>query len=353
MLKPRVARARDEFYFLCILDKTAHHAPQGMERRGGSKRMVAGHSWSATSSCAVAVCEGPVEACSEAISEGWSATRCSTSADGVARASEESLLPRCAQWPPRKSARIRVAITSLGPDDIEDRASLEAALARAEHLAAIPPVDKRIADAEAFIIRAKKLIEAESVKIMEAEKQKQIFEQELAQAEKDLIGFRQEAEMQGSGSVAQIDPVSSLDAELWRVGAELVQLRGVGQETDLPCGPSVKRVCRTRGACSDSTHANSGSSRAECMVGRTSFRIARRIVARRQHSCSGIEHQVVGRSRAYCRDDGGDDQLSALPPPWRGWCKIWSSGRTRWRGFEPRTTFAQEISPGNELNTCR
>ena len=72
-----------------------------------------------------------------------------------------------------------------------------------------------------------------------------VFEQELAQAEKDLIGIRQEAEMQGSGSVAQIDPVSALEAELSRVRAELVQLKGVGQETHLPFGPSVKRVCRT------------------------------------------------------------------------------------------------------------
>ena len=51
--------------------------------------------------------------------------------------------------------------------------------------------------------------------------------------------------MQGSGSVAQIDPVSALEAEVSRVRAELAQLRGVGQEADLRCGPSVKRVCHT------------------------------------------------------------------------------------------------------------
>ena len=56
-------------------------------------------------------------------------------------------------------------------------------------------MDKRIADAEALIVRAQKRIAAESAKIVEAEKQKQIFEQELAQAEKDLIGFRQVAEI--------------------------------------------------------------------------------------------------------------------------------------------------------------
>ena len=42
-----------------------------------------------------------------------------------------------------KIGRIRAAIASLGPDDIEERASLEAALACAEHLASVPPVDRR------------------------------------------------------------------------------------------------------------------------------------------------------------------------------------------------------------------
>ena len=86
-------------------------------------------------------------------------------------------------------------------------------------------MDKRIADAEAFIVRAKKRIAAESAKIVEAEKQKQTFEQELAQAGKDRIGFRKEAEMQGSGSDTPIDPVSALEAELSRVRTDLVQLR--------------------------------------------------------------------------------------------------------------------------------
>ena len=51
-------------------------------------------------------------------------------------------------------------------------------------------------------------VSPESTKIVEAERQKHIFEQELTRSEKDLIGFRQEAEMQGSGSGAPIDHVS-------------------------------------------------------------------------------------------------------------------------------------------------
>ena len=183
-----------------------------------------------------------------------------------------------------KIARIRAAIASLGPDDTEERASLEAALARAEHLAY----------AEAFIARAKKRIAAESAKVVEAEKQKQIFEQELAQAKKDLVAFRQEAGMQGSVRVGGRALASPRRAGSEKGG----RTRGrssmwTQRQTGLP----------HQGACSDSTHANSGSSRVECMVGRTSCRIARRILEGRQHSCSEIEHQAVGRGRAHGRDD--------------------------------------------------
>ena len=50
------------------------------------------------------------------------------------------------------------------------------------------------ADCRKFIARAQKRVAAEAAKIFEAEKQKQLFEDELAQAEKDLEGFRREAE---------------------------------------------------------------------------------------------------------------------------------------------------------------
>ena len=64
-------------------------------------------------------------------------------------------------------------------------------------------------DTEAFILRAQKCVTAETAKIVEAEKQKQLFNEELAQTEKDLEGFRREAE------TLQV-PVSALEAELVR-----------------------------------------------------------------------------------------------------------------------------------------
>ena len=185
-----------------------------------------------------------------------------------------------------KIGRIRAAIASLGPDVTEEKASLEAALVRAEHLASIPPVDKRIADAEAFTVRAKKRIEAESAKIVEAEKQKQIFEQELAQAEKD-----------------DRLPTRGRDVGQW--------FRCSDRSCVCVGGRALASPRRAGSVEGDRTRSRSS------MWTQHQFRIARRIVARRQHPCSGIERQVVGRSRAHVRDDRRDAQLSFLPPPWR------------------------------------
>ena len=54
---------------------------------------------------------------------------------------------------------------NLAVDDILEKASLEAALVRAQRQASVPPVDKRIAEPMAFIERAKKRVTAESTKI--------------------------------------------------------------------------------------------------------------------------------------------------------------------------------------------
>ena len=168
----------------------------------------------------------PVEASSEAVSEGWLPTRCSSSTD------ESHGRQR------RSFAEVRAMVTtkivaSEPPLPVwdQERTSLEAALARAEHLVSVPLVDRRIADTEAF---------TEST-----EKQKQIFKQELAQAEKDLIGFRQEAEMQGSGSVVQIDLVSVLGQALaspCRVGS----IEG-GRTRPISCWDPVSNGSATTG----------------------------------------------------------------------------------------------------------
>ena len=69
-----------------------------------------------------------------------------------------------------KVGRIQATIANLAINDIEEKATLEAALVRAQRQASVPPVDKRIADSMAFIERAKKRVAAESARILEAEK---------------------------------------------------------------------------------------------------------------------------------------------------------------------------------------
>ena len=67
--------------------------------------------------------------------------------------------------------------------------------------------------------------------IEQAEKQRQVFEEELAQAEKDLERFRREAETAQAG---RSGPCRQ----------EFTSPRG-GVDPDVPSGPSVKRPCRT------------------------------------------------------------------------------------------------------------
>ena len=73
-------------------------------------------------------------------------------------------------------ARIQGAIANLALDDIEEKASLEVALVRAQRQDSVPPVDKRNADSMAFIEMAKKRVGAESAKILEAEKMRWIYQ---------------------------------------------------------------------------------------------------------------------------------------------------------------------------------
>ena len=157
--------------------KTAQHALQGMERCGGPERIIRGPRHPAT--------QWPRAKASKPVQKPNSKVGQRAPAPEQPRQTESHERKRRSLVEVRALATTKIAIASLGP-------TLRAALARAEHLAAIPPVDKRIVDAEALI-----------------------FEQELA----DLAGFRQEAETSASGA-----PVSALEAELSRVRAQVAQL---------------------------------------------------------------------------------------------------------------------------------
>ena len=123
------------FCHFCILVKTAHHAPQGMEYSGGPRRVVAGHPWTATSIDEVASSEAsPSEAEFECCS---SATRDHFTVESVGCAPEEvSRRGPCGRFDQDSS--------HPGGDcqswtNAEERATLETALARSRQLAAVPP----------------------------------------------------------------------------------------------------------------------------------------------------------------------------------------------------------------------
>ena len=136
-----------------------------------------------------------------------------------------------------KVARIQAAIADLAVDDIEEKASLEAALVRAQRQASVPPVDKRIA----FIERGKKRVAAESAKILEAEKTRRIYQDEFEHAEKICRRFARRPRGRRLALSSSIQWQSSKRS--WRVRAQLVQLQGSRPDPEVACGPNVKRPC--------------------------------------------------------------------------------------------------------------
>ena len=116
--------------------QAAQHAPQGVEYSGGPRRVVAGHPWTATSLNEVALSEAsPPEAaferCSLATSSPW---RWGSPADVCAVVST-------------KIFRIQAAIASLGPDNAEEKASLEISVTRAESPCGVGSIEGTDTDA--------------------------------------------------------------------------------------------------------------------------------------------------------------------------------------------------------------
>ena len=113
----------------------------------------------------------------------------------------------------------------------------------------------------AFIERAKKRVAAESAKILEAEKMRRIYQDEL---EKELQEVREEAERQKVG-VVEVNPVAEFEAELSRVRAQLVQLQGSRQTHSMWTQCETPMFVGTR-ASADSANAHFGSCRVECVA---------------------------------------------------------------------------------------
>ena len=141
LLRAILAKTSSLFCQFSIFVELAQHAPQRMEYSGGPCRVVAGHLWTAT------YIDGSGHERSQT-----SRSRCSPASPS--KVSHQRRSPaEVRAVASTKIFRIQAAIASLGPDDAEERATLETALTRAQQLAAVHLVDKRIA--EAFVARAR------------------------------------------------------------------------------------------------------------------------------------------------------------------------------------------------------
>ena len=128
--------------------------------------MVAGHPWTATCIDEVTSSEAsPSEAEFERCSSATSVRLPSTVSPARQRRSPAEVRAVAST----KIFRIQAAIASLGPDNAEERATLETALTRTQQLAAVPLVDKRTADTEAFVARAQKRVAAEAANLRSGE----------------------------------------------------------------------------------------------------------------------------------------------------------------------------------------
>ena len=212
---------------LLVSCKTTCDGSQGMDQSRSPRKVAPDHSRTEATFSTLA----NEEACCAARSRCRPSVVCWDQC--IPRRSRRGGAPqKCARYLPPKA---QGSIANLAVDDIEEKASLEAVLVRAQRQASVPPVDKRNADSVAFIESAKKRVAAESAKILEAEKRRRTCQDEMEQAEKELQQVREEAEKQKVG-VVEVSPVADLEAQL-------VQLQGSGPDPEVPCGPNVKRPC--------------------------------------------------------------------------------------------------------------
>ena len=143
---------------------------------------------------------------------------------------------------------------------------------------------------------------AESAKILEAEKMRRIYQDELEHAEKELQEVREEAERQKVG-VTEVNPVAELEACPSTIGS--VAGFPSRPRSSLWTQRETPMFVGTR-ASGDPAHAHSGTRRVECVVVRTPFRSPRRTHQRRPFGGNdwqdvAIIFTVIGTCRRVSR----------------------------------------------------
>ena len=111
--------------------------------------------------------------------------------------------------------RLQAAIASVGPDDLEEKKVLDAALMKDK-----TQVEDRIAQSMKFVERAKKRLAAAETELQSAVQKKSQRAQEVAEAEADLARMREEVPVPA-------EPDEDAKVEVQRLKARLAQLESI------------------------------------------------------------------------------------------------------------------------------
>ena len=188
--------------------------------------------------------------------------------------------------------KIKHALQVLGDTEGPEVDGLRAALKRAESDTKVTPIHVQVKECESFLSRARKHME-------ELDQKRAVVGASISDAEKRLVALKsQEACM--SAPSAPSDALSEVQRLQDLVSQLQAKIDAQGQDPDVPCVPTVKRFCRSgQGHVQVPLMPNSIP---EHLVGGATCRDARCSHEWRDHTCPGIEFQIVRR----CRTSDGD-----------------------------------------------
>ena len=120
-----------------------------------------------------------------------------------------------------KVARLQAALLTLGPEDLVEKAALEASLQKAQVQATVPPVAEQVKQTTQFIERAKRRLSSASEWVQWAQDWHSQCSKELAEAEERLVRLRAE-EVHPMEEVI----VTDWEAEAKTLRQQIVELEG-------------------------------------------------------------------------------------------------------------------------------
>ena len=125
-----------------------------------------------------------------------------------------------------KVARLQAALLTLGPEDLVEKAALEASLQKAQVQATVPPVAEQVKQTTQFIERAKKRLSSASKWVHWAQDWHSQCSKELAEAEERLVRLR----------AKEVHPMEEVVGKDWEAEAkalrqQIVELEGRRQSS--------------------------------------------------------------------------------------------------------------------------